>query len=90
MSFAKTYYIFSGCMGVYGFSRGWRCKDNTLYADKAFMGILNGISYAAPIYNIFPLMRTCNRIQIEYQNLDKNKYETQYTEIGSFICHETI
>jgi hypothetical protein len=89
-SIANSYYVLSSCMGIYGFSRGWRCQDNDLYGNKTFLGILNGICYMAPVYNVFPMMRTINRLQIDYQNLDKTKYKEQYTEICGGICNDTF
>lgn len=79
--FNKVYFGFSIGMGMYGFSRGYRCKENKLYSDKIVCGTLNSIFYSAPIINIFPLYRLINRIEVEKRQLDKNKYLDIYKEV---------
>lgn len=76
-------------MGVYGFSREYRANQSDLTSNKFFCGLFNGILYAAPVLNIFPILRLFNRLEIEYKQLDKDKYKYEYTEITG-ECNDTI
>lgn len=91
--FAKTLFGFSSMMGVYGFSRGYRSLDHNgrepLSMDKVTHGFLNGLLYTAPIFNIIYVSRLINRIEIEYLDLNRDNYKSEYREIVG-DCMDTI
>lgn len=89
----KLYGTFCVGMGVYGFTRGYRsytCKeDNNLISTKVVQGVINGVMYGTPIFNIWPTLRLLNRLEVKYKNLNKDNYKSNYEE--SFgVCKETI
>lgn len=96
--FQRIYYSFCASMGLYGYTRGYRSTDDfnsknekfeRLTSDKIASGIINALYYATPIINTWPALRLINRIEIEYKDLDKNKYESSYTELTG-KCDETF
>lgn len=94
MTFLKKLYpTFCVGMGVYGSYRGYRAKSQSeghrLTIDKFSLGIINGIMYAAPIANIWPTVKLLNRMEIEYKQLDKSLYKSNYEEIVG-VCEETF
>ena len=94
MSFlGKAYISFCTGMGVYGFTRGYRSnihKDReSLTAEKCVSGLLNGICYGTPIFNIGPIFRLVNRLEIQHKSLNKEEHKSNYEEFMG-ICNETI
>ena len=94
MSFLTKFYgTFCGTMGLYGFTRGYRCDIETnkpiLTSEKYFNGLINGLYYATPIFNMSPTRKLLNRLEIEYKNFNKNNYKDNYTEITG-VCNDTI
>jgi|Laugrespbdmm15sd_2_1035082.scaffolds.fasta_scaffold148235_1 hypothetical protein len=84
---------FCTCMGMYGFSRGYRSEQNLhrhkLIVDKVSSSIVNGLLYSVPIYNLYHFSKLLNRLEIEYKNLDPEKFEIEYTEING-VCKSTF
>lgn len=89
MSFGKIYTGFTTGMGIYGFSRGYRARDNEMVSDKLVSGTFNTLLYVTPVVNIWPLVRLTDRITIQSKGLDKNKYRDAYFELTG-ICWQTI
>ena len=94
MSFlGKAYATFCSGMGVYGFTRGYRSNIHTnkepLTAEKCVSGLLNGICYGAPIFNVGPMFRLLNRLEIEHKNLNKDEHKSNYQEFMG-VCNDTI
>lgn len=91
--FNKLYPTFCVGMGLYGSHRGYRSKshgeDNRLTIDKMTLGFINGIIYAAPIVNIWPTVKLLNRMEIEYKQLDKHLYKSNYEEVVG-VCEDTF
>lgn len=89
----KLYPTFCVSMGLYGSYRGYRAKhqgeDNRLTIDKFTLGFVNGIIYAAPIVNIWPTVKLLNRMEIEYKQLNKDLYKSNYEEIVG-VCEDTF
>ena len=89
----KLYGTFCVGMGAYGFSRGYRAysgkEDTNLTSNKVVHGIINGMTYGAPVLNMWPTFRLLNRLEIECRKLNKDNYQSNYEEcIG--VCKETI
>lgn len=80
----KLYSTFCISMGMYGISRGYRSVKDTkkLALEKTGYSIMNGLMYATPICNTIPFIRLLNRVEIEYYDLDKTYFGTEYTEFG--------
>jgi hypothetical protein len=53
------------------------------------MGFFNALMYSAPIFNIWPLARLVDRLEIQYNELDKTHYKESFTELVG-ECYDTI
>lgn len=91
--FSRSLTTFCTCMGIYGFSRGYRSEqfDGScrLTTDKISSSIFNGMLYSIPVYNLLHFSRLLNRLEIEHKNLDKEKYKSEYKEING-ECKSTF
>jgi hypothetical protein len=89
----KLYPTFCVGMGLYGSYRGYKSKPQGEYhlltIDKFSRGFINGIMYAAPVANIWPTVKLLNRVEIEYKQLDKSLYKSNYEEIVG-VCEDTF
>jgi len=89
----KAFIGFSSMMGVYGFSRGYRSRDfsgkEPLTIDKFTHAFVNGLLYTVPPFNVVYISRFLNRIEIEYFDLNRDEYKSEYREtVGN--CSDTI
>lgn len=91
----KTFIVTNTSFGLYGFSRGYRSSstynpDNEkLTSDRIFSGSLNCLFYMIPPWNLFYITKLLNRMEIEYKNLDKNLYNSEYKELTG-TCKDTF
>lgn len=83
----NSYLLFNVNFGIYGFIRGVNCvecENNQLFTqsllNKLGMGLYNSIFYAMPIFNIYPLSKLSNRLEIHFRELDPNIYKSAYEE----------
>ncbi len=96
-SFLKNYIIFSGVVGLYGFTRGYRCRtifnyknndfQRRLLGDKILLGMTNGIFYV-----LFPIpycLALINRLQLYFNKEDKQNHKMSYLELTGY-CTDTI
>lgn len=91
----KSFVVLNTSLGVYGFSRGYRAgskyepNHERLTSNKILGGTINSIFYMIPPWNIFYVTKLLNRIEIEYKNLDKSLYKSEYEDlIGT--CEDTF
>lgn len=97
MLITKIYCGFSAGMASYGFTRGYRSRSfyerfgetDYLTADKIIHGLITSVEYAIPINNFIVFGRLINRLEIEYKQLDKEKFRDNYKELVG-ICNDTI
>lgn len=101
-TFYKSYIVASGIMGAYGFTRGVRAihhfdkrenvyiQSTTLIADRIVYGVVNGIMYTLPGWNIIALMRLANRMEIRIRNLNKSSFPFEYQEMFGGYCLSTL
>ncbi len=98
----RRYWIASGIIGVYGFTRGFRAtyhfdrnekryvQSTYLLGDRIVYAAMNGIMYTLPGWNIIALIRMMNRIEIYINDLDKTTFSFNYVEPFERACLETI
>jgi hypothetical protein len=94
MNFGKFYTGFCFTMGLYGYTRGFRStssydKSPRLTTQKLSMGFFNALLYSAPVYNLWPLARLVDRLEIDYNGLDKTQYKDAFIELVG-ECYDTI
>jgi hypothetical protein len=91
MNFSRLYGGFCVSMGLYGFTRGFRSETESkrLITDKLAAGFFNSLMYSAPIVNLWPLTRLVNRLEIDYNDLEKKQYQDSFRELVG-DCYDTI
>lgn len=91
----KTFVFTNTSLGLYGFSRGYRSSstynvDNEkLTSNKILDGTINSIFYMIPPWNLYNVTKLLNRIEIEYRNLDKSLYNSEYEDLTG-RCTDTV
>ena len=63
---------------MYGTSRGYSSVKDTKKLALEKLVIVNGLMYATPICNMISFIRLLNRVEIEYYDLDKTYFGTEY------------
>jgi len=95
MNFSRLYGGFCVSMGLYGFTRGYRStplsetSSKRLITDKLHAGFFNTLMYSAPVVNLWPFVRLINRLEIEYNGLEKQHYKDSFKELVG-DCYDTI
>lgn len=94
MNFSRLYGGFCTGMGLYGYTRGFRSispheNEPRLITHKLSSGFFNALLYSAPIVNLWPASRIIDRLEIEYNGLDKSQYKDSFTELVG-ECYDTI
>lgn len=96
----KCFFTFHVGMGIYGFTRGFRSnrehyKDfninrKLLLSERFVEGFMNASYYVVPFFNLFPLYRLVNRVEISIRGLKKEDYKNYYKEPLSGYCFDTL
>ena len=87
--FSRSLTMFCTCMGMYGFSRGYRSENfdgrdkltTKLTTTRITTSIINGVLYSAPIFNLYYFSKLLNRLEIEHKQLDPKEFPSEYREI---------
>ena len=97
--FSRSLTTFCTCMGMYGFSRGYRSEQfdgrhkmitrHKLTTDRITTSVLNGMLYSVPIFNLYYVSKLLNRLEIEHRNLDPKEFPSEYREIDG-ECKSTF
>lgn len=94
MGFLRKAFIgYTSYMSVYGFSRGYRSEYRSekkeLLMNRIKVGLLNGMLYAIPIWNVCHLVKLVNRIEIHNKCLNPRDYSAEYQEVSG-ECYDTF
>lgn len=95
MGFLKKAFVgYTSYMTVYGFSRGYRCYDDSdkkeLIFNRINRGLLNAILYSVPPINLSHLVRLVNRFEIQNKGLNPSDYKDEYREPFGGECYDTF
>lgn len=102
---SKAFWTFNFTFGAYGFTRGFRTNNDQsfirsitqdtsqrkmLLSERVFEGSINSIIYFSPFWNLYPLYRLFNRLEISIRGLNKDDYISYYKEPLSGYCFDTL
>lgn len=93
--FFNSFLVLNTSLGIYGFSRGYRSgskyepNHEKLTSHKILGGTINSIFYMIPPWNLYYVTKLFNRMEIEYKNLDKGLYKSEYEDITG-ECKDTF
>jgi hypothetical protein len=94
-NFSKAFWVYHGCMGIYGFSRGLRINyeespRKLLLSERIGSSFILSYYYFIPGINLIPLSCLIKRIEIKTRGLNPEYYKDEYREFSFGSCFYTL